>query len=87
MLRRTEVVDDLGILIDSRVTFKSEINQVIRKANSLMGFIERQAKEFICLYVTRSLYCTLVRLILEFCSTAWDPVFEVDKQRLESVQK
>ena len=87
MLRRTEVVKDFGILIDSRVTFKSQINQMIGGANSWMGFIKRQAKEFVCPYVTRSLYCTLIRPILEYRSAVWDPVFEVDKQRLESVQK
>ena len=42
MLRRTEVVKDLGILIDSRVTFKSQINQVIGRASSLMGFVKRR---------------------------------------------
>lgn len=86
-LKRVEVVKDLGVLLDDGLTFKQHINQVVARGKCALGFIKRQAKEFDCPYVTKSLYCSLVRPLVEYASVIWDPHFEVDIQRLESIQK
>lgn len=81
------MVKDLGVVLDERMTFKAHLNQVVARAKCTLGLMKRLAKDFDCPYVTRSLYCALVRPTLEYCSIVWDPVFEVDKKRVESVQK
>ena len=57
LVTRSEAVNDLGVLMDSRMTFKSHVNQVVSRAKSTLGFIKRLATGFQCPYVTRSLYC------------------------------
>ena len=42
---------------------------------------------FQCPYVTRSLYCSLVRPIVEYASPVWSPFFEVNINRIESIQR
>lgn len=87
LLKRVEVVKDLGVLLDSKMTLKPQVDHVIARAKSTLGFVKRHAREFNCPYVTRSLYCSLVRPLLEYASIVWAPLFDCDRDRIESVQK
>lgn len=78
---------DLGILLDTKLTFKAHIDHIVSKARSLLGFVKRHSKDFKCAYVAKSLYCHLVRSVLEYGSIVWHPVFDVDSDRIESVQR
>ena len=63
-------IRDLGVLIDSKLTFKAHINNIIHKAFirlSLKCFRSRDKR-----ILTRA-YCTYVRPILEYCSPVWSP--------------
>ena len=86
-LLRCQQVNDLSMLMDIRLTFKSHLHQVVLRAKATWVFVKRQAKEFNWPYVAKSLYCALVRSKLEYCSVVWSPTFEYDKSGLESVQK
>lgn len=86
-LKRVEVVNDLGVLFDKEMNFKAHIDHTVSRSRSLLGFVKRQSKDFKCAYVTRSLYNCLVRSVLEYGSIIWSPVFKVDNNRIESVQR
>lgn len=86
-LKRVEKVVDLGVLLDSRLTFKLHYSSVIDKANRQLGFILRMSKEFDDPMCLRSLYCSLVRSVLEFASIVWSPYEAVWVARLEAVQR
>lgn len=86
-LQRSEVVKDLGVLLDKKLTFKSHVNQIVARAKTTLAFMKRQARTFDCPHVTKSLYTALVRPIVEYCSLVWDPVFDEDRNRIESIQK
>lgn len=86
-LESKTLINDLGILLDSKLTFKHHIDMVYCKSKRMLGFIKRRGKEFNDPFIFKSLYCALVRPILEYCSVVWMPFFEVDKKKLESVQK
>ena len=86
-LKRVDVVKDLGILIDCRMTFKAQVNHVVSRGKCMLGLVKRLAKDFDCPHVARSLYCSLVRPLIEYAAVVWDPVFECDKARIESIQK
>ena len=69
------------------MTFKHHMDATISRANSMLGLIKRFGKEFSDPYVTKSLYCSLVRSIIEYGSIVWMPAFTVDVKRIESIQK
>ena len=39
------------------------------------------------MYALKSVYCCLVRSVLEYASVVWNPNFEIHSNRIESVQK
>ena len=57
----------------------SHINNISKKANSVLGFMQRDLK-----HANRDLkelaYGSLLRTILEYSSTVWDPFYQKDKQ-------
>lgn len=84
---RVETFFDLGVYIDVKVNFNKHLDYIISKAMSRLGFIRRWSKEFYDPYVIKSLYCSLVRPILEYCSEVWCPRYTTHIARIESVQK
>lgn len=86
-LQKVEKIRDLGVMLDSKMSFTHQIDHVVAKARIVLGFIKRQSKEFKCAYVTKSLYCSLVRSILEYCSVIWSPWTGCGRDKVESVQK
>ena len=64
----------------------SHIDEITNKANSILGFIQRNLE-----HANRDLielaYTSLARSILEYSSTAWDPFYQKDIDRLEMVQR
>ena len=81
VLKRVDVVKDLGMLIDCKMAFKAQVNHVVSRGKCMPGFVKRLAKDFV------SLYCSLVRPLIEYAAVVWDPVFECYQARIESIQK
>ena len=73
--------------MDAKMTFRAHIHQTVTRAKSALGLMKRFAKGFNCPYVTKSLYASLVRPILEYASVAWSPFLACDITRIESIQK
>lgn len=78
---------DLGIICDRELNFRSHIDTSIKRANSALGFVKRWSKEFSDPYVTKSLYTTFVRPLLEYASQVWSPSYLSHSQRIEAVQR
>lgn len=49
--------------------------------------MKRWSKEFSNPYVTKSLYITIVRPLLEYASQVWSPYYETHINRIEAVQR
>ena len=86
-LNRVEWFNDLGILLDVKLSFNQHIEVMISKAKSMLGFVKRWSKEFADPYITKRLYVALVRPILEYGSVIWNPHYAVYADKIESVQK
>ena len=86
-VERVNSVVDLGVLLDSKLRFNLHIDSIINKAFNRLSCIKRFAKEFNDPYVTKLLFTSLVRPILEYASIIWCPSFSCDIIRIESVQK
>ena len=78
---------DLGVLFDMKLTFNSHIQITVNKSTGVLCFVKHWAKEFKDPYITKRLYTSLVRPILEYASVIWDPYYNVYTKKLESVQK
>lgn len=86
-LEQVDVFLDLGILLDAKLSFTSHINMMVNKARGVLAFIKRWAKEFTDPYITKQLYTSLVRPILEYGSIIWDPQYNIHIDHIESIQK
>ena len=79
-------VRDLGILVDSKLNWKAQINQVTSKAKQMCGW-------FLSVFHTRDkhtmimLFNSLVRSKLEYCDVIWNPHLLSDIIKIESVQR
>ena len=59
-----------------------QVQQIIKKANGMLAFIEYKGKE-----VLLQLYKVLVRPHLEYCAQFWSPYLRKDVVALEAVQR
>src|SRR6266496_2690629 len=80
------LIKDLGVFMDSSLSFSSHVASICAKARSrcavyFKSFISRD------LFTMRLFYITYVRPILEYGSTVWNPIAQRDIKSLENVQK
>ena len=87
VLNRVTEINDLGVILDSKMTFKPHWNSTLARAYHLLGFIKRRDKEFNNLWVTKTLYVNYVRSVLEYGSVVWMPYTDEYIKQFESVQK
>jgi hypothetical protein len=59
-------ISDLGIILDSKLTFCSHIKNIVKKSNNMLGFMVRQCSEFDNLKTLVFLYNTILRSNLEY---------------------
>ena len=86
-LKRVDRVNDLGILLDARLTFHLHHTTIISKATRQLGFISKIARDLKDPHCMKALYCSLVRPLLENCSLVWFPHQLTWNLRIERVQK
>ncbi|XP_055590232.1 putative nuclease HARBI1 [Uranotaenia lowii] len=65
-IARVSSVKDLGITMDTKLTFDEHISASISRAYVTLGFIRRNTQNFRDIYCLRTLFCTHVRSILEY---------------------
>lgn len=86
-IERVSHIKDLGVILDSQLNFKQHVSYTINKASIALGFIFRVAKNFSDIHCLKSLYCSLVRSTMEYCSAVWSPAYNNGAERIESVQR
>jgi hypothetical protein len=76
---------DLGVVLSSDMKCSSQCQKAYNTANRMLGMIKRT----ICFkspWIMVKLYKTLVRPHLEYCVSAWAPLYKKDKALLERIQ-
>lgn len=86
-LDRVNTINDLGVIIDSKLKFNEHINIITAKAFSVLGFVRRNTQLFHDVYTLKTLYCSLVRSILEHAACVWSPYHTTLEIRIEKVQR
>ena len=87
VVSKCNTIRDLGVILDSKLTFVDHYNCIIHKASNMLSFIKRFSYNFHDPYTLKTLYISYVRSILEYCSLVWSPYQTIHEQRIESVQK
>lgn len=86
-LNEVDNIRDLGVVLDTKLTFTLHIESIIKKASSMLGFIIRNGKVFRNPKTKILLYNNFVRSVLEYCSVVWRPHYSVHSLRIERIQK
>ena len=85
-LENVESIKYLGITITSDLRWNTHVSNVCTKANRTLGFLRRNL--YSCPQeVKEAAYKGLVRPVLDYGSSVWDPPGVVLQEELESVQK
>ena len=77
---------DLGVTFANDFNFKKHIRNICAKANGRVGLIKRTFSN-----LTREmfipLYKSLIRPVLEYCSTVWAPMYRNQTNEIEKIQR
>ena len=86
VLEVTDASKYLGVKVTDDLTWSKHISEVAGKANRTLGFLRRNVKQ--CTKeVKTATYTTMVRPVLDYASTVWDPHHQGDIKILEQVQR
>lgn len=86
-VKKCDKIRDLGVILDSKLTFVEHYNTITHKAGNMLNFIKRFGYHFQDPYTIKTLYVAYVRSILEYCSVVWSPYLKSHEERIESIQK
>ena len=85
ILQQVEENPYLGILLSEDMKWHKHISNVTKKASSTLGFLRRNLRT--CpIDCRQTAYISLVRPIMEYGATVWNPYLKKDINRLERVQ-
>ena len=83
-LQETNTIKYLGVHIDDKLTWKSHVDTIATKANSVKGFLSRNFKH--CPPSVKSkCYQTLICPVLEYTSIVWSPYLVMFINKIEAV--
>ena len=87
VLSRTSAAVDLGVTVDSSLSFVPHIDGMVSRALGMLGFVKRSTSDFRSVSAIRLLYCSLVRPLLEYASSVWNPYYACHIHKIEQVQR
>ena len=82
-----EVSDNsyLGLQISNDLKWSIHINNVCKKANATLGFLRRNLRN-VPENCRKTAYISLVRSVMEYGATIWNPYLKRDIDKLEKIQ-
>ena len=87
VLEEVKEFKDLGILTNNCLSWNSHIDMITAKANRMLGLLKRTCKDLKDESTIKTLYCSLVRSNLEYCSVVWCPFTKRNVNKLERIQR
>lgn len=86
-LSRTDLIEDLGVLFDAKLTFTMHMYKITESSLKLLGFMTRNCKSFTNVVALKCLYFSLIRSKLDYCAAVWHPYYNVHSLLLEGIQR
>ena len=87
IVERVTLIKDLGVTFTYNLNFSVHISNVTKKSLQMFGFMKRVLKPINDPHVFLTLYHTLIRSRLEYCSFVWSPKEQTMRDKLERVQR
>ena len=87
-IERTNAMKDLGVILDSKLSFDQQTEQVITRGNQLLVvccMLFRVTKDFKDPICIKALYCGITRPVLEYACVGWKPSTQRLSERMESI--
>ena len=85
ILQTVNSVSYLGLCFTKDLSWNEHINNVCSKANKTLGFLRRNLK-ISSREIKETAYKTLVRPIMEYAATVWDPLTQANIESMEAIQ-
>ena len=76
---------DLGVTIDTKLTFSTHVVSIVTDARRLLGMLKRTGNR-LSVDALLMVYKTFVRTKLEYASVVWNSIDKVFSDKLEAVQ-
>ena len=86
-LTRSDHANDLGLTIESDMSWKTHIKNITGKANRQLWLIIRCLGFFAPIKAKRLAYISLVRSVLEYATTLWSPLAKELIKNIETIQR
>ena len=81
-----EVEKDLGVLFDTKLSFRQHIGCTVNKVNRMIG-LTRRTFHYMDQEVFRLLFTSLMRPHMDYADCIWSPHLKVDIAQLENAQR
>ena len=76
MVIKNSISQDLGVVLNEKVTLRDHVHDKINKAYAMLGIIKRNFK-YLTITSFVLLYKLMVRYHLDYCSPVWVPYKKV----------
>ena len=76
----------LGVTLTENLSWNAHVDQVTKKANNSLAFLRRNLSSCPS-HIKAKSYQTMVRPVVEYASSAWDPHTDRNTEKLEAVQR
>ena len=86
-LESANVHKDLGLFTASDLSWNQHIDKITAKANRVLGLVKRTCGDLKDIDTKKTLYCGLVRPLLEYSCETWNPHTKRNIDKLEAVQR
>jgi hypothetical protein len=86
VLDRMSSINNLGVIMDEKMTFSEHVDVMVAKAFAMLGFIRRLSLEFRDPYTLKSLFTSLVRPKLDYKGCVWKPLYDGRVDRVKRLQ-
>jgi len=87
ILSQSTSCKDLGVILTSTLSWSQHYDMITSKAYKSLGFLRRVFKNSHCAQARKSLYISIVRANLLYCSPLWRPYLLKDIDPLERVER
>ena len=85
-LESVDVYKELGLITASNLSWNQHVDKITAKANRVLGLVKRTCRDLKDIDTMNTLYCSLVRPLLEYSCETWNPHTKRNVLKLEAVQ-